>query len=163
MKKMLISLFVLAIGASYVGCSKDEDVAQLEQQIKEEESRDYLADSVSKKDTLAMKSVVAKPKEYAMTPEAAPEEEYEQEGVARAGQGGYTIQVAAGSKVENANYLRKKFANRGYEAFISQADVNGQLFYRVRIGSFESVGEARQVARELEDKYSVDYWIDYNQ
>jgi len=135
MKKISISIFILFLAVLMVGgCSKDEDVAELEQQIKDTESEDLL------KDTLAG--------EY--MPEYT-------------GTGQYTVQVAAGGNPEWVKYMAETFIRRGYEAFITEAIVDGETFYRLRIGSYDSFSKAKAAGMELADKYSVDYWIDYNQ
>ncbi|RKX30223.1 MAG: hypothetical protein DRP46_05860 [Candidatus Zixiibacteriota bacterium] len=164
MKKISISIFILFLAVLMVGgCSKDEDVAELEQQIKDTESEDLL------KDTLAGEKVVTGETEmteekYSMTPEAAPEEEKTPSYMPEyTGTGQYTVQVAAGGNPEWVKYMAETFIRRGYEAFITEAIVDGETFYRLRIGSYDSFSKAKAAGMELADKYSVDYWIDYNQ
>jgi DedD protein len=142
------------------GCSKDEEIAELEQEIRESEAVDPLAESQEAADTSI---TVEEPDEVVMTPEAAPvEEPIREEMPRRPDIAGYTVQVAAGTNYEYVSDQVDLFNQRGYEAFISDAVVGGQTFYRVRIGVFEDARDAEALGEELKDKYSVSYWIDYN-
>jgi cell division septation protein DedD len=99
----------------------------------------------------------------AMTPETTPvEDQVVEEMPRRPDMAGYTIQVAAGTNYDYAADLVGVYEKRGYEAFISDATVDGEAFYRVRIGVFEDIRDARALGDELKDKYSAEYWIDYN-
>jgi DedD protein len=143
------------------GCSKDEEIAELEQEIRESEAVDPLAERPEASDTTA---AAEEPGEVVMTPEAAPTEEPVREEMPRRPDiAGYTVQVAAGTNYEYTSELVDLFNQRGYEAFVTDAVVGGQTFYRVRIGTFEDKRDAKALGEELKDKYSVSYWIDYNQ
>ncbi len=63
---------------------------------------------------------------------------------------GYTIQVAAFNSHEMAKNYSRKFIKRGYPASISQATVKGKLWYRVRVGSFDTRAEANREKSKLE-------------
>jgi hypothetical protein len=43
---------------------------------------------------------------------------------------------------------------------VSNFDYGGETHYRVRLGLFGTLGEAKQKAAELADKYSLKTWID---
>jgi cell division septation protein DedD len=163
MKKGLIPVLMLSLVFLFWGCSKDEDVAELEKEVKEVESADYLADTGGKGEVAEGETVPSTMSEYAMTPEKTPEEEtaYEPESP-YAGAGGFTVQVAAGADLDNVNYLMDKFVTRGYEPFMTRTVVDGVTYYRVRIGNFETLAAAKEFGNELKDIYSVDFWIDYN-
>jgi septal ring-binding cell division protein DamX len=80
-----------------------------------------------------------------------------------ASKGGYTIQIAAGTSLADANYLAGKYAERGFDAFVAEVVVDGQTYYRVRIGNFDTIEEARKAAKDLKDRFSLEgYWIDKN-
>jgi cell division septation protein DedD len=154
MKNLIISVILLFALFLWGGCNKDKgEVDQLEQEVMEAESEDYLADTT------------AEAEEYAAEPYAEAEEEtvempavtYEPTAT-----GGYTIQIGAGLNSENARYLAEKFIGRGYEAFITEAYFDDITYYRVRIGNFATVEEATVLGAELKDKYSVNFWIDSN-
>ena len=48
-------------------------------------------------------------------------------------------------------------------AFITEAYIDDELVYRLRIGNFENYSEAKAMALELEDKYSAKFWIAVNE
>jgi cell division septation protein DedD len=75
-------------------------------------------------------------------------------------QPGYVVQVAACESMEYAQYLVEKYQNRGYDPYMITATVEGQTYYRVRIGGIETEQEAKQLKNELLDKYSIQAWID---
>jgi cell division septation protein DedD len=143
-----------------VGCSKDNDqVSELEQEVLNDQGEDYLAeDETMAEDTMPE----AEPEEYAMTPETAPEEETTEDyDIPEPPPGeGYTVQVAAGHNFDYARFMVDKFITRGYEAYLQDADVEGETYYRIRIGNYATVTEARTVGEDIQDKYSLDYWID---
>jgi len=165
MRQLLFIIISAVLLLLVTGCSKDEEVSDLEKEIKEAEGRDYLADKVPPEaDTaLADNAVVdtGAGGAEALTPEETPPEERTE--AYRAERGGYSIQVAAGTMRENADYLRDKYIMRGYEAYITPVEIEGQSFYRVRIGNFENYAEAKLVAAELQDHFSAETWIDLNQ
>lgn len=146
-------IFVFAFG-----CSKDKDqVSELEQEVIEEQGENYAAETApAVDDSTPPKATV---EEYEMTPEASPAEEPKVELKKPAGTG-YTVQIAAGTNYNYVRYLADKFVTRGYEAYITEATVNGVNFYRIRIGSYGTVSDALRAGEDLKDKYSINYWVD---
>ena len=57
------------------------------------------------------------------------------------------IQVGAFNNSENANKLLSKLS--GYKAFIKEEFIKNSLFYRVRIGPFNDINNAKDVLRKL--------------
>jgi cell division septation protein DedD len=160
MKTSVILIVLAAFLTFFAGCSKDEEVAELEQEVKEAESMDYLADTGVAADAGVSADTVV-PEQYTMTPEKTPEESVSEPLMPRhLGTGGFTVQIAAGSNPEYVKYLADKYTRRGYDAFVTEAVVGDVTFYRVRIGTFETIAEARETGLMLQDKYSVDFWID---
>lgn len=171
--KLIPAFFVIMTFA--FGCSKDKDeVSELEQEVMEEQGEDYIAETGSETDTSAAEKTVETPEPgvtpepapatqvYEKTPEAAPAEEPREQYIPPTGPG-YTIQVASGTNESYAKYLADKYVNRGYQAYVDEAIVNGVSVYRIRIGKYGTTAEARQVGEEIKDKYSVNYWIDRSQ
>jgi hypothetical protein len=68
----------------------------------------------------------------------------------------YALQVAAFSKLEEAQELVNQLQSKGYDAYqvTGTATAKGTL-YRVRIGKFQSLPEARQFALAFEKKEKV--------
>jgi len=142
LKIVLLSGLVICL---LVGCSeKQKDAAKLEQELQEMEGG---SDS-------GIEATGQEPEGTADTPvadaSAVPQEE--QPDVismppAPAGDG-YTVQVASCENREYAGYL------------VETAMIEGQTYYRVRIGNVETYGEAKDLRLELADRYSIDPWID---
>ncbi len=157
---MLLAALCLTIGM--IGCSKDADeVAELEQEVLDQQGTDYLADSSAEAGG-EVATAVGESDEYAMTPETTPEEDESTPMPSRPEGTGYTVQVAAGTNPVYAREQVNLFIDRGYEAYVTETLVEGETFYRIRIGNYETITEAKTVAMELHDKFSVSFWIDQN-
>lgn len=159
MKIALIAALMLSFLLVIGGCNKDKEISDLENEIKESESSDLLEDQTATTDTMTEAT-----EEVAMTPETAPVEEEPEvkEMPSRPEGNGFTVQVAAGSDYDYVTDRVNWFSNQGYNAFMEEAVVDGVTYYRVRIGVYPDIAEAKTVGDELKDKYSVDYWIDNN-
>lgn len=65
-------------------------------------------------------------------------------------EGAYTIQVAAVKKPEDAALLVRRFRDQGYAAYaVTGTDAEGGVWYRVRVGRFESRDAAGPVLVKL--------------
>lgn len=73
---------------------------------------------------------------------------------------GFTVQVASATDEKYTRYLVELWKNRGYEPFVTTTTHENQAYYRVRLGLFQSYPEAKKIAAELADKYSLKTWID---
>lgn len=73
---------------------------------------------------------------------------------------GYTVQVAACPDYEYAQYLVDLYRKRGHEPYMTKFTDGGESFYRVRIGTYETLAQAKEMKAELLDKYSLATWID---
>jgi cell division septation protein DedD len=140
-----------------VGCSDEakDEAAQLEEELQQMEGEtDSTAQAMTDTTMGAEETPVA-------DASAVPEEE--QPGVAAmppAPTGdGFTVQVASCESREYASHLVDVYFGRGYEAFVSRAMVDGQTYYRVRIGNLQTYGEAKALKLELADRYSIEPWI----
>lgn len=72
----------------------------------------------------------------------------------------YTVQIASSQKRPNAERMRDRLRDRGHDATISEASVNGRRFYRVRVGNFPTRDAASRYAEAMVDEGDVDdYWI----
>ncbi|MFQ5454080.1 MAG: SPOR domain-containing protein [Candidatus Zixiibacteriota bacterium] len=146
-------LFTLILTGLIFSCSKKkEDAAKLEQEMLQQEVdsnaiRDSIQEMEAVMDSLAETEESMEVSEEAVMP-GQPEGE------------GYTIQIASCEDRTYAEYLINKYLERGYEAYMTTITYDGQTYYRVRIGLFEALSDARLLEDELEDKYSKDVWID---
>ena len=149
--KIISVLSLIAI--LVVSCSqKQEDAAELEKQLTAQGRIDTTGDTIRPLDkAIADSAAMAVPDETAETETTMPAQP--------AGEG-YTVQVASCESEDYAIYLIELYTSRGYEPYVSQIDIEGQTYYRVRIGLFETYTEAEALKDELADLYSVDAWID---
>ncbi|MBD3402111.1 hypothetical protein GF420_04395 [candidate division GN15 bacterium] len=156
MKKVLILLASAAILLT-LACSDDkkEEAARLEQEMLGEDQR---PDTVSP-DTAP--PTTTEP-ETAGEPEAVPEEEAKPVGLPSQPMGsGYAVQVASCPSSEYAEHLVGLYQKRGYEPWVTTYTADdGSIYFRVRLGLFDSASEAGKMKQELHDKYSIDPWVD---
>ncbi|MEP0829221.1 MAG: SPOR domain-containing protein [bacterium] len=168
MKYGKTAIVFITLSFLFGACSKDkEKVAEIEKEVLEAESQLTVPDSIKGKDTVITEQS-GTAVEYAKTPNMIPSESGA-ESIPRpmpspeipAG-GPYTIQVAAATDMAYANALAEKYRQRGYESYVTAVIIDGVNYFRVRIGGYESSARAGEVGRELQDKYSVNYWITRN-
>ena len=152
---LFLFLMVLVLGT---GCSDDkkEEAARLEQELMGDDSTsDMAAKQGMPADTTAT-SAMAVPKHE---PGAVPSEKKVNLPGKPAGSG-FSVQIAGCENPDYATYLVDVYTRRGYEPYVTQATVDGQVYYRVRIGLFATLTEAKTLQAELLDKYSISPWID---
>ncbi len=153
--RLLISIVLLLLLAA--GCAqKKEEAAKLEQEMMEQEAKAT--------DTSQVDAGVAPPETVSDPAAEQPEVSQQEEpmyALRRPEGSGYTVQVAACELPDYAQYLVEKYTDRGYEPYMTTVEVDGQIYYRVRLGIFETPEEAGQLKDELEDKYSVGAWVDW--
>ena len=159
---MLRRLIVMAVLGTLVmtGCSDEqkEDATKLEQELLQMQDSAAIVDTTTLAETTA--DTVAPEAPDVVDVAAVPEETVERTMPARSTGDGYTLQVAGCESREYADYLIELYQQRGYEPYMTTFTVEGQLYYRVRIGSFETRREAIQLKNELAGKYSVEGWVD---
>jgi len=137
------------------GCAKKkEEAAKLEQEMLEQEEQ--IADTTVDATAVPTEQVVDETPDADVS--AVPEEESIQISTQSEGDG-FSVQVAACPSIDYARWLVKKYINRGYEPYITTAVVNGDTYYRVRIGGFETREKAETLKNELIDRYSIKPWI----
>jgi len=67
----------------------------------------------------------------------------------------WVIQVASVATPEGAAELQGKLKTGGFPAFVEKAQVNGKLYYRVRVGPEVDRARAEQTAARLRERYKV--------
>ena len=151
-----LSLFIILALMLTFGCSKKkEEAAKLEKEMLNQQDTTTMVDTTAPAtqqvtDTTAMGNAAAVPQEetqQAIMPSQPAGE-------------GYTVQVASCENQSYAEYLVKTYTERGYQPYVSIVTIDGQTYYRIRIGVFENINEAKALQTELSDKYSVKTWID---
>jgi D-alanyl-D-alanine carboxypeptidase (penicillin-binding protein 5/6) len=68
---------------------------------------------------------------------------------------GYTVQVGAFRQKSSAELLREKLRKHGYNARIATSGPRTARWYRVRVGDFDSPGEAKQVIGRLKKQMGL--------
>lgn len=61
----------------------------------------------------------------------------------------FSAQVGAFSTESNANKLASELKNRGYDAFVVKASMDGKILNKVRVGKFSAKAEAEEKAQKL--------------
>ena len=147
----LILILALSLFLTMSCSKKQEDADKLEQEMMGN-LEDTLVDTSQAIDTVevAMGVVEEVPSEPTVDPMPK-----------RPAGSGFTVQVAACEDETYARYLVDLYTTRGYEPFVSEFSVDGQKYYRVRIGVFENSSEANSLKQELADKFSLATWIDF--
>jgi cell division septation protein DedD len=78
--------------------------------------------------------------------------------------GKYVVQACVYKSPSRANRLKEKLANQGFQAYVADVvdpvpDLTG-TYYRVRIGSFATIEEARTFGEEKLRPLQYDFWVD---
>lgn len=151
----LLLMLLVALACLLVGCSDEQkkDAAALEQELLEREDG---ADS-GEAETFDTSATEAEPMDVAAVPE-----EPEPEPIPTGASGtGWSVQVAACEDADYAEHLMERYQSRGYSPYLTTFTHNDQMYYRVRLGVFDTQEEARRVRLELIDKFSVDGWVTF--
>jgi DedD protein len=72
---------------------------------------------------------------------------------------GWVIQVASLGTSESAGELEGRLRAGGFSAFVEKAEVNGKMFYRVRVGPEADRGNAERTAAQLRERHKLDTLI----
>ena len=73
--------------------------------------------------------------------------------------GGYAVQIAALNIRSEADAIAKRFASKGYAAYVMSPALGSPQIYRVRIGKFGSRREAESIAAKLEKEEQLKPWV----
>ena len=77
----------------------------------------------------------------------------------RLASGQVVIQVFSSGDQGQAESVRDRLNRGGHKAFLSPVEVGGRTMYRVRIGPFNSRGDAQKVAEQVRTGYKLDTWV----
>lgn len=78
------------------------------------------------------------------------------------GTGNYAIQVSAWETQAKANEEAAKLGAAGHPAYVTEGFVEGETWYRVRVGRYASVSEAQTALRQLSGVVETEPWIAHN-
>ena len=78
----------------------------------------------------------------------------------------YTVQVAAWKSFSEAESMASRLKQQGYKAYIQRVQFpdTGEIWYRVRIGSYESAAAARTLKNQIENLSLLrnqNVWVDF--
>jgi tetratricopeptide (TPR) repeat protein len=74
--------------------------------------------------------------------------------------GKFSIQVGALSKKEEADVLCNRLRSNGLESYVAEGSAAGKTVFRVRMGHFQSIEEAKKIASQLKAKGAIgEYFI----
>lgn len=76
--------------------------------------------------------------------------------------GKYTVQVSSWRTRRRAEQDAQRFSAKGFTVYVQSADLPelGGTWYRVRVGSYASRAEARELAARLAGLLESGYWLD---
>lgn len=162
MKKFLI--FLVSLVLILTSCAKKE---------KKEEVKEGAETKVEKVDTAAVdtaripseeaiESKVESVKEKAAAKPAVPAAKRAATRVAsKPYRGNFTVQVSSWRTMSRAKQIASDLKSRGYDAYVQKAYIveKDEIWYRVRIGTFQSYRAAKEVADELA-LITGDAWVD---
>lgn len=77
----------------------------------------------------------------------------------RVASGQVVIQVFSSPELDQAEKVRDRLIRGGHKAFLSPVEVAGRTMHRVRIGPFDSRGDAQKVAEQVRKGYKLDTWV----
>lgn len=77
--------------------------------------------------------------------------------------GGYVIQVFSSPDGEQARRLRDRIAAAGYDVFVLEEVVRGEVMHRVRVGPYAERAAAERVEPRLKADFKVDTWVTSHQ
>ena len=75
------------------------------------------------------------------------------------GAGSYTVQVSSWTSKSKAESEVSRLSAAGYTAFVEDAVVGGENWYRVRVGRYSTMKEARDAATELQKAMEDELYI----
>ena len=77
----------------------------------------------------------------------------------RVAAGQVVIQVFSSPELDQAEKVRDRLIRGGHKAYLSPVQVAGRTMHRVRIGPFDSRGDAQKVAEQVRKGYKLDTWV----
>lgn len=104
----------------------------------------------------AKKPAVSEPAKKATPTHSTPSRDL---GIVPTGTGKYTIQFSAWNTKAKADDQASKLVAGGYEAYVDQSAYEGETWYRVRIGRYDSRGQAREVIARLQNMTEDEVWV----
>ena len=74
----------------------------------------------------------------------------------------FTIQITSKKMLKDAQLFSQKLINQGYDSYIQKVVFNSdEIWYRVRVGSYDNYNSAKIAANDLSDKLQMNTWVDF--
>ena len=74
----------------------------------------------------------------------------------------FTIQITSKKMLKDAQLFSQKLINQGYDSYIQKVVFNSdEIWYRVRVGSYDNYNSAKIAANDLSDKLEMNTWVDF--
>ena len=74
----------------------------------------------------------------------------------------YTVQITSKRILNDSQVFTKSMIEKGYDAYIQKSIINNaNVWYRVRIGSYDNYSLASSAAREISSALNMPTWIDF--
>ena len=74
----------------------------------------------------------------------------------------FTIQITSKKMLKDAQIFSQKLINQGYDSYIQKVVFNSdEIWYRVRVGSYDNYNSAKVAANDLSDKLKMNTWVDF--
>jgi septal ring-binding cell division protein DamX len=78
------------------------------------------------------------------------------------GTGNFTIQVSSWMTQAKANGEAARLTAAGFPAYVAEGTVEGETWYRVRIGRYATMADAESALRQISQVAETDPWIAQN-
>jgi len=85
-------------------------------------------------------------KESVSKPEAPPEEK---------AIGSWVVHIASFTSKEEAQSMVERLKGGGHNAYLTESNIKGKRWYRVRVGFYQTEDETRTIGREISTKYHI--------
>lgn len=153
MKKLLSYIVISLMGIMlFQACGQEEEEFEYDQQaVQDSLEQAYEAEM----EQMRQDSIAQAEADSIAAAEAEPEIEYSENGE-------YSVQVEAWRSRTKAESQASEWKDRGFDrAFVVEYGNNdsGDLWYRIRIGQFDTVEMATMLKEELENEYNAQAWI----
>ena len=74
----------------------------------------------------------------------------------------WTVQITSKRILKDAQIFTKSMIEKGYDAYIQKSKINNNdIWYRVRIGSYDNYNFASLAARDISSALNMPTWIDF--
>lgn len=160
--KFSTTLYSAIFLAALIGCDSEDDVIPEITPAKKVEAVKASEDSAPKTDSMPE----LKPIQSLSVNSSAPAETFKTsngEAVEPGTEGSVTIQVSIQPSKRSANAVLKKLEEKGIKGYLAKVENPGELegtYYRIRVGYFKKLEEAKAFGKNRLEPLGFAWWID---